>query len=78
MPLADIDLRGKEKDGSRSDVYCRYCYRNGEFTYPGMTLDEMRSHLQELMRPSEMSKDQVESLLAGLPKLKRWTDAGSS
>ena len=31
MPITDISLLGTEKDGSRNNDYCIYCYKNGEF-----------------------------------------------
>jgi hypothetical protein len=72
MPLDDAGLQGTEKDGSKSRVYCKYCYWDGRFTRPDMTLDEMRSHLAGLMKPSGMTDQQVKEHLAGLPHLLRW------
>ena len=72
MPLDDAGLLGTEKDGSKSHVYCKFCYHDGGFTCPGMTLDEMRSHLQELMKSTDMTDEQVKQHLAGLSQLRRW------
>ena len=41
MPIADIKLRGTEKDGSVSNEFCVHCYKNGIFTIPNATLDEI-------------------------------------
>ena len=41
LPIDNIDDRGSEKDGSKSDIYCKYCYKDGAFTDPGMTLERM-------------------------------------
>lgn len=43
MPLDKPELLGTEKDGSKSQEYCKYCYQNGAFTNPDMTLKEMTS-----------------------------------
>ncbi len=31
MPIMDDSLLGTEKDGSKNQDYCIYCYKNGEF-----------------------------------------------
>ena len=41
MPLYnDPDKGGTNSDGSKSDKYCSYCFRNGNFTQ-NISLDEM-------------------------------------
>lgn len=72
MPLDTAAIPGTEKDGTKSLVYCKYCYNNGVFTHPEMTLDEMRAHLQGLMKPSGMTEAQIKEVLEGLPGLTRW------
>lgn len=39
MPLTE-DNRGTEADGSRSEDYCIYCYKDGRFTQD-MTMEQM-------------------------------------
>ena len=39
MPLTD-ENRGTNADGSRSEDYCAYCYKNGEFTQE-FTMNQM-------------------------------------
>lgn len=43
MPLMlhDQDLRGSEQDGSKSNKFCHFCYKDGQFTQPDITVDEM-------------------------------------
>ena len=43
MPINDPALQGTEKDGSKSREYCTYCYQQGAFINPKMTLNEMTS-----------------------------------
>jgi hypothetical protein len=38
MPIDNIGNRGTEKDGSKSDLYCKYCYLHGAFIDPDMSL----------------------------------------
>lgn len=41
MPMqSDADF-GTEADGTLSEDYCTYCYQNGAFTEPGITIEEM-------------------------------------
>ena len=41
MPVQKNEDNGTEKDGSRSDEYCCYCYQGGQFVDPGSSLEEM-------------------------------------
>ena len=41
FPIDNVEDRGTEKDGSKSALYCKYCYQNGQFTDPNMTLERM-------------------------------------
>lgn len=41
LPLDDKNS-GTEKDGIPGNPYCKYCYRQGVFTDPAMTLKKMQ------------------------------------
>ncbi|WP_305065382.1 zinc ribbon domain-containing protein [Methanococcoides sp.] len=41
MPLEKDEDFGANADGTKSDEYCLYCYQNGKFTQPDITLEEM-------------------------------------
>jgi hypothetical protein len=41
MPLSKPEDYGSEANNSPSNKYCTYCYQNGVFTGPEMTLEEM-------------------------------------
>ena len=76
MPLIDDGDRGTEADGTPSPVYCQYCYTNGQFTEPDLTLDGMLDRaatvLSELygMAPAK-ARDFV---ALQIPHLKRWSE----
>ena len=36
------DCRGTEKDGAKSEKWCKLCYKNGEFTSPDCNLEQMK------------------------------------
>ena len=40
MPMETEELYGTNADGSRNDVYCKYCYTDGKVTFDG-TMEEM-------------------------------------
>jgi hypothetical protein len=75
MPLDNPALCGTEKDGSASSNYCKYCYRDGAFINPGMTLDEMQKLCIEKMKEQHIPEDIIKSAMAMLPTLERWKTA---
>lgn len=72
MPLDDETLRGTEKDGSRSAEYCTYCYRDGKFVNPAMTLKEMSSLVVSKMEEMHIDSKTIDLAVMSLPELKRW------
>lgn len=74
MPMSAVEQFGTEADGALSKDYCTYCYRDGAFTAPDITIDEMAKVGGEMMAqmyaiPPEkavaFTKDQISCL-------KRW------
>ncbi|SEL41186.1 Putative zinc ribbon domain-containing protein [Chitinophaga rupis] len=72
MPINDPAMAGTEKDGSPSREYCKYCYQNGTFTSPDMTLDDMRSVVKREMEKRNIGEDIITLATNSLPHLKRW------
>lgn len=69
MPIDAVEDRGTERDRSKSNEYCKYCYADGKFTNPNLTLEEMK----EKVRSNPNLPDSiVQKSLELLPKLKRW------
>ena len=51
MPLdKDRHGGGSEADGSRSRKYCSFCYREGGFVDPDLTLAEMRARVSAISK----------------------------
>jgi hypothetical protein len=73
MPLKkDEQQGGTNADGSMNHMYCSYCYQDGQFTQPDITMEEMQDFVKNKMK--EMG---FPGFLAGLftksiPKLERW------
>ena len=73
MPLAHPEDFGTEADGSRNKEYCAYCYANGAFVNPNMTIDQMRELCVTKLAERAMPRPVAASMMAGvLPTLKRW------
>jgi hypothetical protein len=72
IPLDNGDTKGTEKDGSKSNEYCKYCYVNGELVNPNMTLDEMKDMVKTQMGKMNLPANLIELSLKTLPGLKRW------
>ncbi len=72
MPLDQPELIGTERDGSKSKEYCTYCYQNGTFRNPNMTLNEMKKLVKEQMEKRKMDASIINRAVNSLPNLKRW------
>lgn len=72
MPIDNVADRGTEKDGSKCNDYCRYCYQNGAFINPNMSFDEMKSLVVTQMEKMNLPADIIQNSVRVLPGLKRW------
>ena len=77
MPL-NPEVLGTEKDGSKNEEYCNYCYADGHFTVE-CTMDEMINQcaqfVDEFNKGSEvkMTKEEaIANMKQFFPMLKRW------
>lgn len=74
MPLSE-GFYGSNADGSENDDYCKFCYQNGAFTEPDLTLEQMIKKSVDYMRRKDLKleEEQAEVLAnAMIPPLKRW------
>lgn len=72
LPIDNMEDRGTEKDGSKSDMYCKYCYKDGAFTDPGMTLERMKEIAKAEMGKQHLPDNVIQQSIEMLPRLKRW------
>lgn len=76
MPLSGEELLGTEKNGEKNQDFCVYCYENGAFTNPEMTMAQMIEvcvpHMKESGYTEEKAREMMEQFL---PTLKRWKTA---
>jgi radical SAM superfamily enzyme len=78
MPLDNPELLGTEKDGSKNHEYCIYCYKDGAFTNPNMTLKEMTSLVITQMEKMDLDTRTIDEAISILPNLKRWRNTSAS
>lgn len=78
MVLAQDSDKGTEQDGSISDEYCTFCYKQGAFTQ-NFTIEELIEHnlntLDEWNKSTGLQLTAQEAriqLMQFLPTLKRW------
>jgi hypothetical protein len=72
MPLSNPELLGTEKDGSPKKYFCKYCYENGQFTNPHITLEEMKTRVRDQMKKMKIDDETIAIAVDSLPNLKRW------
>lgn len=73
MPFnKDPENGGTEKDGTKSIMYCSYCYKDGEFTQPDFTVTDMKKFCKEKMKEMGFPGFLAGLFTMGLPKLERW------
>jgi hypothetical protein len=80
MPLAKPEDFGTEASGVRSNDYCAYCYKDGAFVTPNMTMEQMRDFcVDKMVELGVMPRDQATTLMRQtMPKLKRWSSGRPS
>jgi hypothetical protein len=72
MPIDNMEDRGTEKDGSKSNLFCKYCYTDGSFTDPEMTLEQMKINVAAQMEKMKLPEAIIQKSIDLLPHLKRW------
>ena len=78
MPLQKQEELGTNRNGSKNEGYCCYCYKDGAFTRD-CTMDQMIEHCAQFV--DEFNKDSgvtytrekaIAEMKAYFPTLKRW------
>jgi len=78
MPLSKNEDCGTNADGSINYDYCKFCYKDGQFTQ-NMTMEQMIEHCSQFVdevnkhMPEPMTRDDYKQMMRGFfPMLKRW------
>ena len=65
---------GTNADGTNTEEFCSFCFRNGEFTNPHQTMEEMvQSSIENMTTDLKMPLEQAANLANSfIPTLRRW------
>ena len=76
MPLAQESDRGRDADGGLSQDYCRYCWKDGAFTDPAITMEQMIAFNLDFNEKNGHpfgTQEEAKGMMEGwFPTLKRW------
>ena len=75
MPLTSDDMFAAEKDGTKNEDYCKWCYKDGEFV-DQCSMEEFIEKCSEFSEQAGMTKEQMKDYCSKVfPTLKRWKTA---
>lgn len=63
---------GSEADGSKSALYCSYCYRDGAFIGPDCSVTQMQDIVDRKLKERGASRLLRMFARWQIPRLKRW------
>ena len=73
MPMNKPESFGTNSDHSQNKEYCRFCFKDGNFTDAGITMEQkIEKNIQiakQMGMPEEKAKQMAHSVI---PTLKRW------
>lgn len=73
MPMSKDPKGGSTNaDGSKNLMYCSYCYINGAFKQPNMTMAEMKTLVKGKLKEMGLPGFVASFFTMGIPKLERW------
>jgi hypothetical protein len=73
MPMKkDPNAGGTNADGSKSEKYCSYCYKNGAFMNADCTAEQMQKFCIGKLKEMHFPGFFAWLLTRGIPKLERW------
>ena len=73
-PINKTEEYGKNADGSQNSDYCGYCFKDGNFTNPNITMEHMID-IAAILTANVLNiseKEAIEKTKITIPKLKRW------
>ena len=73
MPLnKDTKRSGTNSEGTKSGMYCSYCYEDGKFLQPGWTASRMQEFAKGKMKEMGFPGFLAGFFTKGIPRLERW------
>ena len=77
-PIHQDSKKGREKDGSLSQLYCNECYQFGGFIDTKMTAEKMAVQVRKKVLERHYPRYLADLLAQRTYSLKRWEDAKAS
>lgn len=74
MPLSEEALYGTNADGSKNEEYCIYCFKEGKFTEPNLTREQIiEKGVQYLVKEQNIELSKAKQIMQEATRnLKRW------
>jgi hypothetical protein len=73
MPMSkDPQSGGSNADGTRNEMYCSYCFQNGEFAGSEMTVTEFQEFCRREMIVGGSNRLVAWLFTRGMKRLERW------
>jgi len=74
MPLREEALCGTNADGSKNEEYCIYCFKEGKFTEPDLTQEQIiEKGVQYLVKEQNIELSEAKRIMQEATRnLKRW------
>ena len=73
MPMTSEEMMGTNEDGSKSDKYCTFCFKEGKFTFEGSYEEFLEKQVKIAQMKLNMSEEEArEKASSMLPTLERW------
>jgi len=63
---------GTNADGTKSGMYCGYCYKAGAFTLPDYTVEQMQKLCKDKLKEAGFPGFIAGFFTKNIPNLKRW------
>ena len=74
MPISQEEYIATNKNGSKNNDYCVFCFKDGSFVHD-MNLDEYIEYNMQFASEAGMSKEDFRNYCnTTLPTLKRWAN----
>lgn len=72
MPIESDEVLGTNSDGSKSDIYCKYCYIEGKFI-DDVTMEEYIDMCSQYGAQANMTNEEMRDHCEKVfPNLERW------
>lgn len=78
MPLKrDEKGGGTNADGTINSMYCSHCFRDGRFTMPDLTVEQMKERVREKLKEFGFPGFMAGFFTRGIPRLERWRSSST-